>query len=63
MIRKKHQPTQAQKIYGKAFDNTQILCERPTSMRSVLPDEDKALFKQYRHALRQQVKVIKHVLR
>jgi hypothetical protein len=35
--------TLAQKIYGRQFDNTPIINERPDSMRSDDPDKDKQL--------------------
>lgn len=63
MIRKEHKPTQAQKIYGRRFDNVPILCERPDDLRSSDPNKDKFLFMRYKHILRQQVKTIKNVLR
>ena len=55
--------TMAQKIFGKNFDNATIINERPGSMRSPNPDEDKALFREYKAKLRQQTKVIKMCLR
>lgn len=45
--------TQAQKIFGKDFDNAQILNERPEGMP----------FDVYKRRLRQQTRVIKHVTR
>jgi hypothetical protein len=55
--------TLAQKIYGRQFDNTPIINERPDSMRSDDPDKDKALFYHYRAVRRQQTKAIKTCLR
>jgi hypothetical protein len=55
--------TKAQEIFGKDFGNAPILNERPDYLRSDNPNKDKALFLRYRAQRRQQVKVIKHVLR
>jgi hypothetical protein len=55
--------TLAQKIYGRQFDNTPIINERPDSMRSDDPDKDKELFQQYLAARRQQTQTIKTCLR
>lgn len=55
--------TLAQKVFGKDFDNSTIINERPDHLRSTDPEKDKVLFQKYRAIRRQQTRVIRYVLR
>ena len=55
--------TLAQKIYGKDFDNTPIINERPANLRSNDPAIDKILFQKYRGMRKVQTSNLKFLLR